>query len=100
VAINRCGARRSRAASVSLSAILREELTLGAGGRVEQTNYDAYRMLRCGEMPRVEVQIADNILADRDRRAGIPPIGPRWRTLCRRDWPLHYYAAGGTNEAT
>ena len=60
-----------------LGAILREELTLGAGGRVEQTNYDAYRMLRCEEMPRVEVHIAPTTSSPTGiGEPGVPPIGP------------------------
>ena len=60
-----------------LGAILREELTLGAGGRVEQTNYDAYRVLRCEEMPRVEVHIAPTTSSPTGiGEPGVPPIGP------------------------
>ena len=60
-----------------LGAILREELTLGAGGRVEQTNYDAYRVLRCEEMPLVEVHIAPTTSSPTGiGEPGVPPIGP------------------------
>jgi len=85
-----------------LGAILREELTLGAGGRVEQTNYDAYRVLRCEEMPRVEVHIAPTTSSPTGiGEPGVPPIGPA---------VANAYAAAtgrfittlpiGTNEAT
>ncbi|MDT9126975.1 molybdopterin cofactor-binding domain-containing protein, partial [Escherichia coli] len=40
-----------------LGAALYGDLTLGAGGRVEQGNFDRYRSLRIAEMPEVEVAI-------------------------------------------
>ena len=60
-----------------LGAILREELTLGAGGRVEQMNYDAYRVLRWKRCRALR-----SISSPRPLRRpaigepGVPPIGP------------------------
>lgn len=62
------------------------ELTLGEGGRVQQTNFDSYRSLRIGEMPDVEVAIIES----REKPSGVgepgvPPIAPAvanaWRKL-------------------
>lgn len=59
-----------------LGAILKGAITLDAG-RVEQTNFDTYDVLRMDEMPRVEV----HIIASKERPTGVgepgtPPIGP------------------------
>ncbi|MFC3615902.1 molybdopterin cofactor-binding domain-containing protein [Lutimaribacter marinistellae] len=69
-----------------LGAVLFDEITLVEGGRVEQSNFDTYRMLRINEMPEVEVAI---IASDADPTGvgepGLPPIGPAvanaWRVL-------------------
>jgi isoquinoline 1-oxidoreductase beta subunit len=68
-----------------LCAILYNEITLNEG-RVEQANYNDYRMLRIGEMPRVEVAIVPS--AEKPTgvgEPGVPPIGPAvgnaWRVL-------------------
>ncbi len=69
-----------------LSAILYDEITLGEGGRVQQDNFDTYRILRINEMPEVEVAIIDS---DADPTGigepGTPPVGPAvanaWRAL-------------------
>ena len=42
-----------------VSAALREEVTL-KGGRVEQTNFGDYRVLRIDEMPSVDVYLVDS----------------------------------------
>lgn len=60
-----------------LGAALREEIVLGAGGRVEQSNYDSYRPLRLEEMPVVEVHIVASTAAPSGiGEPGVPPIGP------------------------
>ncbi|MEM8972432.1 MAG: xanthine dehydrogenase family protein molybdopterin-binding subunit [Pseudomonadota bacterium] len=60
-----------------LGAILSEELTLGAGGRVEQTNYDSYNPLRMDQMPPVEVHIVPSTASPTGvGEPGLPSIGP------------------------
>jgi isoquinoline 1-oxidoreductase beta subunit len=68
-----------------LSAILFSEITLESG-RVLQSNFHDYRMLRIGEMPHVEVVI----VSSKEKptgvgEPGVPPIGPAvanaWRVL-------------------
>jgi isoquinoline 1-oxidoreductase beta subunit len=68
-----------------LGAILFDEITLDRG-RVVQSNFNDYRMLRIGEMPRVHVAI----VASQEKptgvgEPGVPPIGPAvanaWRAL-------------------
>src|SRR3954468_835048 len=68
-----------------LCAILYDEITLNEG-RVVQANYNDYRMLRIGEMPRVDVTIVPS--AEKPTgvgEPGVPPIGPAvanaWRVL-------------------
>ncbi|WHZ34213.1 xanthine dehydrogenase family protein molybdopterin-binding subunit [Sagittula sp. MA-2] len=69
-----------------LGSVLFDEITLGDGGEVQQSNFDTYRMLRIHEMPEVEVEI---IQSDADPTGvgepGLPPIGPAvanaWRAL-------------------
>ena len=69
-----------------LGAILHDEITLDEGGRVRQSNYDAYRMLRIGEMPQIEVSIISSEEAPTGvGEPGLPPIAPAvanaWRAL-------------------
>ena len=68
-----------------LGAVLYDEITLD-GGRVVQSNFNDYRMLRIGEMPRVHV----TIVTSQEKptgvgEPGVPPIGPAvanaWRAL-------------------
>ncbi|TRW99434.1 xanthine dehydrogenase family protein molybdopterin-binding subunit [Paracoccus sp. M683] len=69
-----------------LCAALFNQITLGQGGRVQESNYDSYRMLRIGEMPDVQVEIIPST-ADPTGvgEPGVPPIGPAvanaWRVL-------------------
>jgi isoquinoline 1-oxidoreductase subunit beta len=59
-----------------LGAILKGEITLD-GGRVEQDNFDTYRMLTIEEMPKVEVHIVPSTEAPTGvGEPGVPPIGP------------------------
>ena len=54
-----------------LGAVLFDEVTLGEGGGIEQSNFHDYRSLRINEMPDVEVEvIASSGSADRRRRTG------------------------------
>lgn len=62
------------------------EITLGEGGRVEQSNFDRYRSLRIAEMPAVEVAIiksSENPTGVGE--PGLPPLAPAvanaWRRL-------------------
>jgi isoquinoline 1-oxidoreductase beta subunit len=59
-----------------LGAVLKGAITLDAG-RVEQSNFDGYDVLRFDEMPRVEVHIMPS--TERPTgvgEPGVPPIGP------------------------
>jgi isoquinoline 1-oxidoreductase subunit beta len=59
-----------------LGAILKGEITLD-GGRVEQANFDTYRMLTIEEMPWVEVHIVPSTESPTGvGEPGVPPIGP------------------------
>ncbi|MGF1446579.1 MAG: molybdopterin cofactor-binding domain-containing protein [Pikeienuella sp.] len=69
-----------------LSAALHNELTLEPGGRVAQTNFDTYPLLRISEMPAVEVSIIESTAAPTGvGEPGLPPIAPAvgnaWRVL-------------------
>ncbi|MGI9477108.1 MAG: molybdopterin cofactor-binding domain-containing protein [Hyphomicrobiaceae bacterium] len=60
-----------------LGAILAEELTLGEGGVVEQTNYDSYTPLRMDRMPKIEVHIVSSTAKPTGvGEPGVPSIGP------------------------
>ncbi len=56
-----------------LSAALREEITVTAG-RVDQGNFDSYRLLRLAEAPAIEVHFAENPNALGG--LGEPPLAP------------------------
>jgi len=59
-----------------LGAILKGEISLD-GGRVEQANFDSYRVLTIDEMPGVEVHIVPSTEAPTGvGEPGVPPIGP------------------------
>jgi isoquinoline 1-oxidoreductase beta subunit len=59
-----------------LGAILKGAITL-EDGRVVETNYDAYDVLRIEEMPEVEVHIVNSDqLPSGVGEPGVPPIGP------------------------
>jgi isoquinoline 1-oxidoreductase beta subunit len=69
-----------------LGAVLFDEITLGKGGRIVQSNFHDYRSLRIDEMPHVEVAI----IASTEKPTGVgepgtPPVGPAvanaWRRL-------------------
>ncbi len=68
-----------------LSAIMFNELTLGDGGAVEQSNFHDYRSLRIGEMPSVEVDVIASAEPPTGvGEPGVPPIGPAVANAVRR----------------
>jgi isoquinoline 1-oxidoreductase beta subunit len=69
-----------------LGAMLFDEITLGEGGKIRQSNFHDYRSLRINEMPDVEV----SVIASTEKptgvgEPGVPPVGPAvanaWRRL-------------------
>jgi len=69
-----------------LGAALYDEITLGQGGRIVQSNFHEYRSLRISEMPHVEVSIIESTEKPTGvGEPGVPPIGPAvanaWREL-------------------
>jgi len=59
-----------------LGAVMKGEITLD-GGRVQQTNFDGYDVLRIDEMPAVEVHIVPSTEPPTGvGEPGVPPIGP------------------------
>jgi isoquinoline 1-oxidoreductase beta subunit len=80
-----------------LGAILDEEITLGEGGQVQQSNYDTYHPLRIASMPQVEVAIVPSGESPTGvGEPGVPPIGPAvanaWRSLTGQfitNLPMH-----------
>lgn len=69
-----------------LGAILFDEIELGEGGKVKQSNFHDYRSLRINEMPNVEVEIVTSSASPTGvGEPGVPPIGPAvanaWRRL-------------------
>jgi isoquinoline 1-oxidoreductase beta subunit len=69
-----------------LGAVLFSEITLGEGGRIEQSNFHDYRSLRINEMPEVEVAVVPSTEKPTGvGEPGVPPIGPAvanaWRQL-------------------
>ncbi|MFV0299959.1 MAG: molybdopterin cofactor-binding domain-containing protein [Paracoccus sp. (in: a-proteobacteria)] len=69
-----------------LGAALFSQITFGERGRIAESNYDNYRMLRIGEMPDIQVEIiASTADPTGIGEPGVPPIGPAvanaWRAL-------------------
>jgi isoquinoline 1-oxidoreductase beta subunit len=69
-----------------LGAVLFDEVTLGEGGRIVQSNFHDYRSLRIHEMPDVEVAIIESTEKPTGvGEPGVPPLGPAvanaWRRL-------------------
>jgi isoquinoline 1-oxidoreductase beta subunit len=69
-----------------LGAVLFDAVTLGEGGRIQQSNFHDYRSLRINAMPEVEVAvIASSEPPTGVGEPGVPPIGPAvanaWRRL-------------------
>ena len=70
----------------ALGTALHDQITLAAGGMVEQSNFDDYPMLRIHEMPLVEVAIiASTADPTGVGEPGVPPLAPAlanaWRAL-------------------
>ncbi len=69
-------AQMESAVSFGLSAVLHSEITL-EGGRVRQSNFHDYKVLRLNEMPEVEVHIVHNSEKPGGiGEPGVPPIAP------------------------
>lgn len=69
-----------------LGAVLFDQITLGEGGEIVQSNFHDYRSLRINEMPEVEVAIIESSEAPTGvGEPGTPPVGPAvanaWRRL-------------------
>ncbi len=69
-----------------LGAVLFDEVTLGEGGAIRQSNFHDYRSLRINEMPDVEVAVIASIEKPTGvGEPGVPPVGPAvanaWRRL-------------------
>ncbi len=69
-----------------LNAALFSEITLGEDGKVQQENFDTYRLLRIDEMPEIEVSIAENFLdpggiGEAATPLAFPTVANAWRTL-------------------
>ncbi|MEH6720212.1 MAG: xanthine dehydrogenase family protein molybdopterin-binding subunit [Aurantimonas endophytica] len=69
-----------------LGAVLFDQITLGDGGKIMQSNFHDYRSLRIDEMPEVEVAIIESSEPPTGvGEPGVPPIGPAvanaWRRL-------------------
>ena len=69
-----------------LGAVLFDEITLGKGGKIQQSNFHDYRSIRINEMPHVEVAvIASTEKPTGVGEPGVPPVGPAvanaWRRL-------------------
>ena len=69
-----------------LGAVLFDEVTLGKGGKIMQSNFHDYRSIRINEMPDVEVEIIASTAAPSGvGEPGVPPVGPAvanaWRRL-------------------
>jgi isoquinoline 1-oxidoreductase beta subunit len=69
-----------------LGAVLFGEITLGANGHIQQSNFHDYRSLRIDEMPEVEVAIVDS--SEKPTGVGEPGVAPSgpavanaWRAL-------------------
>ncbi|MGP3698483.1 molybdopterin cofactor-binding domain-containing protein [Rhodobacter sp. NSM] len=70
----------------ALSAALYSAITLDGEGRVEQSNFDDYRLLRINEMPKVHVAILPSAEPPTGvGEPGVPPLAPAvanaWRAL-------------------
>ncbi|MDQ6432706.1 xanthine dehydrogenase family protein molybdopterin-binding subunit [Mesorhizobium sp. LHD-90] len=68
-----------------LGAVLFDEVTLGEGGKIVQSNFHDYRSIRINEMPHVEVAvIASTEKPTGVGEPGVPPIGPATANAWRR----------------
>lgn len=68
-----------------IGALLFDEITIGKGGRVEQSNFHDYRSIRIHEMPDVEVAIIDSDVSPTGiGEPGVPPAAPAMANALRR----------------
>jgi isoquinoline 1-oxidoreductase beta subunit len=69
-------AQMESAVAFALSAALKGKITID-GGRVQQSNFDDFPILRIDEMPRVEVHILPSMEAPGGiGEPGVPPLAP------------------------
>jgi isoquinoline 1-oxidoreductase beta subunit len=69
-----------------LGAVLFDAVTLGEGGRIQQSNFHDYRSIRINEMPDIAVEIIKSTEKPTGvGEPGVPPAGPAvanaWRSL-------------------
>ncbi|MEO0880566.1 MAG: molybdopterin cofactor-binding domain-containing protein, partial [Pseudomonadota bacterium] len=68
-----------------LGAMMFNEITLGEGGAVEQSNFHDYRSIRIGEMPNIDVAVIDSSEAPTGvGEPGVPPAAPAVGNALRR----------------
>lgn len=68
-----------------LGAVLFDEVTLGEGGHIQQSNFHDYRSIRINEMPEVEVAVIQSAEAPTGvGEPGVPPVGPATANAWRR----------------
>jgi isoquinoline 1-oxidoreductase beta subunit len=68
-----------------LGAVLFDQVSLGEGGRIVQSNFHDYRSLRINAMPAVEVAISPSTEPPTGvGEPGVPPIGPAVANAWRR----------------
>lgn len=83
----------------ALGAAMYGEVTIGKGGRPEQSNFDSFRSLRMSEMPEVEVSIVKSA-ADPTGvgEPGVPPVAPAvanaWRALTQTNLRVLPFSKG------
>jgi isoquinoline 1-oxidoreductase beta subunit len=76
VAPNTLEAQIEGAVALALTATLKDEITI-EGGRTKQNNFDGYRLLTIGEMPKVEVHIVNSYEAlGGIGEPALPPVSP------------------------
>jgi CO/xanthine dehydrogenase Mo-binding subunit len=76
VAPNTLEAQLEGAVALALTAALKDEITI-KDGRTTQSNFDAYRLLTIGEMPKVEVHIINSYEAlGGIGEPALPPVAP------------------------
>jgi isoquinoline 1-oxidoreductase beta subunit len=76
VAPNTLEAQIEGAVALALTATLKDEIT-SEGGRTKQNNFDGYRLLTIGEMPKVEVHIVNSYEAlGGIGEPALPPVSP------------------------
>ncbi len=60
-----------------LGSAMRNQVTLGEGGEVEQNNFPDYKPLRMRDMPHIEMRIVASYAAPTGvGEPGVPPVAP------------------------